>query len=831
MKLRKYVTGLLCWGCFCTLSAQTVAVRPGAIQVKLTPETEQHLYSVATPLTATGTPLQVGIKPLDVVHTTYKASKMQPIFRVGGKYEERQRKHGLHLWYEITIDEQADLHSAAADYLRTGIVEIAEPAYAIRHIGAVPVPDSLKVAMPNTIVPATSSDDPRYNQQWHYHNTGQTPGGRAGIDIRLPEAWETSKGDPKVIVSVVDGGIAYTHEDLAGNMWPGIGYNFINGSSGVVTAEDHGTHVAGTIAARSNNATGVAGIAGGWGTAKGVQLMSCQIFNDDEESTANTPDAIRYGADNGAVISQNSWGYKNAGVNNTAVRAAISYFITYAGTNQEGNALPGTPMKGGIVIFAAGNDGSDRADWYPGMWPEVLCVAAVAPTGQRASYSNYSEAVDISAPGGDATISSNSQVLSTTTTGYGWMQGTSMACPHVSGVAALVLSHFGSETYTPAMLRDRLILSANPLPDDNFPYLEGKMGTGLIDASKAVAPFIHATGVNLPPIAEGYVNRATTIAATLIPDNATDYRITWSSSHPAVATIDATKGIITGVSAGTTTITATTNDGGHTATSILTVVPVHVERISVSPKIAQMIAGDQQQLSTIIYPTDAANKDVVWSSINPTVASVSQEGVVTAMSNGSTTITVTTVDGGFSDSSIVYVRTPVSGVRVDPNDVRILVGDTMTLIPLILPDGAESSVSWKSSNSGVVTVNNTTGKIKGVKSGEAKISVTTDEGGFTVSCKVSVYDAARAPEGFSPNGDGINDYFVCTLDNRDTYTLVVFDRSGQVHYRSSDYRNDWNGEANTGPHAGNKVPVNTYFHTLSAKNSGQVIKGFVVIKY
>ncbi|MDR0691908.1 MAG: gliding motility-associated C-terminal domain-containing protein, partial [Prevotellaceae bacterium] len=80
-------------------------------------------------------------------------------------------------------------------------------------------------------------------------------------------------------------------------------------------------------------------------------------------------------------------------------------------------------------------------------------------------------------------------------------------------------------------------------------------------------------------------------------------------------------------------------------------------------------------------------------------------------------------------------------------------------------------------------------------------------------------------------GDGVNDYFVCALDNRDTYTLTVFDRSGQVHYRSSNYQNNWDGTAGTGPHSGNKMPAGTYFYTLSAQKSGSVKKGFVVIKY
>jgi gliding motility-associated-like protein len=162
-------------------------------------------------------------------------------------------------------------------------------------------------------------------------------------------------------------------------------------------------------------------------------------------------------------------------------------------------------------------------------------------------------------------------------------------------------------------------------------------------------------------------------------------------------------------------------------------------------------------------------------------------------------------------------------------------GNTTMLRAEIIPsDAQDTTVSWSAGAAKIVAVANTgfpTTTLTAKEAGEAMIKVTTTDGAHTATAQVEVYEAEHAPEGFSPNGDGINDYFVCSLDSRDTYALSIFDRSGQVHYRSSDYQNNWDGTANTGPHKGNKMPANIYFYTLSAKKSGQTTTGFVVVKY
>ena len=258
-------------------------------------------------------------------------------------------------------------------------------------------------------------------------------------------------------------------------MWSGIGYNFVNNSS-TIYPHNHGTHVAGTVAAVTNNGTGVAGVAGGSGSGDGVRLMSCQVFTNTSNGGFHV--APVYAADNGASISQNSWGYTHAGVYNTPVLDAIDYFNLNGG---------GISLSGGITIFAAGNANSS-GQWYPACYSGTFSVAATNNQDKKAWYSNYDTWIDVSAPGGETSFTSARGVLSTLINNtYGYYQGTSMACPHVSGVAGLLISY---------ALRNGIILSnidiseiLRTTTDDHYnvnPTFNGKLGTGRVNAETAL---------------------------------------------------------------------------------------------------------------------------------------------------------------------------------------------------------------------------------------------------------------------------------------------------------------------------------------------------------
>lgn len=389
-------------------------------------------------------------------------------FPDAGEFEPRHRKAGLHKCYIIEYSDSVAPTRASAEL---------EAVPGVEHVESQP-----------TIVPAGFSD-PMFSFQWGLYDSSSPK-----HDINVVPVWNHyTVGDPRVVVAVIDHGIDMTHPDLAGNCSE-TNYSTID-KSGTVVAGRHGTHVAGIIAAVNNNGRGVRGVAGGDAAKgrKGATLMSCEIFRNvlsngkTVTKTGSTYSAIIWAADHGAVICQNSWSYnydadgdgKLTGSELSAAldakvsiadRAAINYFIKYAGCDRNGNQLPDSPMKGGLVVFAAGNDNISNA--APSNYEPVIAVSALARDGSKASYSNYGDFVDLAAPG--------SSIYSTLPGGtYGNMSGTSMACPHVSGVAALIVSRCGGKGFTCDMLKDKLLKTRRT---DIVPAGMG----GLVDAVAAL---------------------------------------------------------------------------------------------------------------------------------------------------------------------------------------------------------------------------------------------------------------------------------------------------------------------------------------------------------
>lgn len=450
------------------------------------------------------------------------AYKMERVFKPAGIYEKRTIAEGLDRWYTIYFDESKDVAEVLQQFNKASGIEYAERVLPIARPKFTAKPYTGPAPQTRNQPTASAFNDPLLAKQWHYYNDGSiSPRAKKGADCNLKPVWEKyTTGKSNVIVAIVDGGIDVTHEDLVDNLYinekekngqAGVdddgngfvddvyGYNFVEAKDvvgGTIQPdnEGHGTHVAGTVAARNNNGKGVAGVAGGNGAAdSGVRLMSCQIFRGKDEQGDGAA-AIKYAADNGAVICQNSWGYSStSGV--TAMpqllKEAVDYFIKMAGCDANGQQRANSPMKGGVVIFAAGNENKDFAA-YPACYSPAVSVSAMAWNFAKASFSNYADWVTIMAPGGDQDrFGIEGGILSTVPkskvpSGYAYFQGTSMACPHVSGIAALIASYFGRQGFTNDELKSRLITAYRPFNIDELnPGYKGKLGKGYIDAEAA----------------------------------------------------------------------------------------------------------------------------------------------------------------------------------------------------------------------------------------------------------------------------------------------------------------------------------------------------------
>ncbi|MDE6623586.1 MAG: S8 family serine peptidase [Alistipes sp.] len=482
--------------------------------------------AVATRSAAT----RAGIESVDEVLDGLAVSSLRRVFPCDPRHEERTRAAGLHKWYIVEFDADADLDAAARKLAAVAEVERLQFDTKVQRshdFKATP----LKTA---AVAPSAAAvfNDPQLSKQWHYINNGNktiAQTSRVGADINVEEAWKLTGGDNRVVVAIVDEGVKYTHPDLAANMWtnPGEtsngqdsdgngyvddlhGWNFA--TNGPISWDKpnadpqksdsgHGTHVAGTVAAVNNNGVGVCGVAGGTGKNDGVKLMSCQVFSGDSSvsgSTSVTAQAFYYAANNGASIAQCSFGYSTAFASDDYYKRyyslelnAITYFI---------NAKNCDAIDGGLVIFAAGNE-SDTKAHYPGAYYEYISVTAFGPDYLPAYYTNYGPGCNIAAPGGDYKISEDKQssmVLSTLPSelysgnDYGYMNGTSMACPHVSGVAALGLSYALQlgKSFTLDEFKAMLLTSVNDIDQyfdgtkdgNNLSIFRQKMGTGSVDA-------------------------------------------------------------------------------------------------------------------------------------------------------------------------------------------------------------------------------------------------------------------------------------------------------------------------------------------------------------
>lgn len=297
------------------------------------------------------------------------------------------------------------------------------------------------------------------------------------------------------------------------------------------------------------------------------------------------------------------------------------------------------------------------------------------------------------------------------------------------------------------------------------------------------------------------IGESTTLEATITPDDATNKKVIWSSENSDIASVDE-DGQVTAQGEGETTITVTTEDGEKTATCSVTVLPneepdpepevIPVENVVLNQNNVTLNIGETTTLEATITPDNATNKNVTWSSENSEIATVNN-GIVTAIAPGETTITVTTQDGEKTAECIIRVIEPepeeihVENVELNLQDISLEIGETATLVAVITPnDATNKNVTWTSANENIVTVDD--GLVTAIGPGETMITVTTEDGEKTATCKIMVTEASK--ELIS-----IISYDYTELTNQNVTATITFNRD-DVTITNNDGSNEYIFEEN-----------------------------------
>ena len=262
---------------------------------------------------------------------------------------------------------------------------------------------------------------------------------------------------------------------------------------------------------------------------------------------------------------------------------------------------------------------------------------------------------------------------------------------------------------------------------------------GSFEAVASVTVATPVTGLTINPQSEEINIGSTAIfTASISPSNATDTTVAWTSSNEAIATIDQS-GIVTALTVGETTITAVTTDGSFEAVASVTVLSVRVTGVTMDPTSLQVYLGSTGSFTASISPSNATDTIITWSSSNETIATINENGIVTALNVGETTITAFTNDGNFEAvASLTILPVSVTGITIEPTNLKILLNSTGSLTPEITPENATNkAITWSSDDTSVATVDEN-GLVTGVSLGTANIAATTTDGSFTATSTISI---------------------------------------------------------------------------------------------
>ena len=629
-------------------------------------------------------------------------------------------------------------------------------------------------AEPNFILSINAiPDDPQFTNLYGLDNNAQTTGGVIDADIDAPEAWDIETG-ANMIVAVIDSGLDYNHVDILGNVWSnsgeiannGIdddgngyvddvrGWDFANSDNDPMDDNNHGTHVSGTIAATGNNGVGVTGV--NW-SARVMPLKF--ITAAGTGATADAIAAIDYAVANGARIINASWG-------GSFFSQALFDAIFAANT------------AGVLFVAAAGNNGTDNdiTPNYPASYdiPNIISVAATDNADALAAFSNFgATSVDLGAPGVSilSTIPAN---------GYASFSGTSMASPHVAGVAALALSR--EPTLSAAGLKSALLDNTDPVaslpgrtvtggrlnafntlssigapvppppvvvtvsPDSatvpvggNIQFSATGSTTAYTWSVNSTAASITSAGGLLTGLAPGIVTvtatdttgnadssaniniiqvQITPASATLSTSATQQFTVAggfppyaWSSSNPAIASVDAATGLLTALAAGTVVLSVVDNIGATASTNNIVITqPV------VTPQTAVLAVN-----ATLQFSATGGAAPYTWSTNNTAVANINAStAVLSALTSGTMTVTAVDANGATASSAVITVRT----ITVSPPTASVETAGTLQFTVA----GGAAPYNWTSSNPTIATVNTTTGLLTAVTAGAITVRATDADG-------------------------------------------------------------------------------------------------------